>query len=173
MLSVVANKAIGLDNISANLLKSFAQLSTCSITKLIIVHTHREVPKDMDMEVTALFKSGERINPTNYRPISILPTHSKILESVIHSRLYECHFDSNNLLSKKQCSFRSKRSTATALSGFVDEVLLNIGKREHLWFCISGSYKGIRYRRSWHLLVQIVISWSLHPVFGVVFFISE
>lgn len=35
MLSVVANKAIGLDNISASLLNIFAQLSTYSITKLI------------------------------------------------------------------------------------------------------------------------------------------
>ena len=78
--------------------------------------------------MTALFKSGELINPTNYRSISILPTLSKILESVIHSQLYECNLDSNSLLSKEQFGFRSRRSTATALSGLVDEVLLNIGK---------------------------------------------
>lgn len=57
-------------------------------------------------KVTALFKSGELINPTNYLPISILPTLSKILESVIHSQLYECNLDSNSLLSKKQFGFR-------------------------------------------------------------------
>ena len=34
-------------------------------------------------------------------------------------------------------------------------------EREHLWCCISGSYKGVRYSWSWDLDVQIVISGSL------------
>ena len=55
-------------------------------------------------KVTVLFKSGGRTIATNYRPISILPTLSK------------------------QFGFRSKRSKATALSGFADEVLLNMEK---------------------------------------------
>ena len=54
-----------------------------------------------------------------------MPTLSKILERVIHSQLYD-HLASNNLLSNKQFGFRSKRSTATALTGFADEVLLNM-----------------------------------------------
>ena len=79
--------------------------------------------------MSALFKSGDRTqqNATNYRPISILPTLSKILERVVHSQLHE-YLNSSNLLSNNQFGFRSKRSTATALSGFADEVLLNIEK---------------------------------------------
>ena len=69
-------------------------------------------------KVAALFKSGDRTNATNYRPISILPTLSKIIERVVHSQLYE-YLSSNNLLSNNQFDFRSKRSTATALSGFL------------------------------------------------------
>ena len=76
-------------------------------------------------KVAALFKSRDRTNATNYRPISILSTLSKIIERVVHSQLYE-YLISNNLLSNNQFGFRSKRSTATALSGFADEVLLNI-----------------------------------------------
>ena len=75
--------------------------------------------------MAALFKSGDRTNATNYRPISILPTLSKILERVVHSQLYE-YLNSNNLLSNNQFGLRSKRSTATALSGFADEVLLKM-----------------------------------------------
>ena len=73
-----------------------------------------------------LFSSRETVkNATNYRPISILPTLSKIIERVVHSQLYE-YLISNILLSNNQFGFRSKRSTATALSGFADEVLLNM-----------------------------------------------
>ena len=50
-----------------------------------------------------------------------------ILESVIHCQLYE-YLDSNYLLLNMQFGLRSKRSTATALSGFTDEVLLNMEK---------------------------------------------
>ena len=73
-----------------------------------------------------LFLSQETAkNSTNYRPISILPTLSKIIERVVHSQLYE-YLISNNLQSNNQFGFRSKRSTATALFGFADEVLLNM-----------------------------------------------
>ena len=54
---------------------------------------------------------------TNYRPISILPTLSKILERVIPSQLHK-YLNSTNLLSNNQFGFCSKRSTATALSIF-------------------------------------------------------
>ena len=73
-------------------------------------------------KVSALFKSGDRNNATNYRAISILLTLSKILERVVHSQLHE-NLNSTNLLSNNQLGFRSKRSTATALSSFADEVL--------------------------------------------------
>lgn len=76
-------------------------------------------------KVTALFKSGDRTNATNYRPISILPTLSKILERTVHSQLYE-YLDVNQILTDKQFGFRPKHSTITALSSFADEVLVNM-----------------------------------------------
>ena len=79
----------------------------------------------IESKVTALFKSGERTNATNYSPISILTTLSKILEKVVHFQFYQ-FLKSHNLLSNKQFGFRPKLSTTTALSGFLDEVLLNM-----------------------------------------------
>ena len=46
---------------------------------------------------------------------------------MVHSQLHE-YLNSTNLLSKNPFGFRSKCSTATALSGFADEVLLNMEK---------------------------------------------
>ena len=76
-------------------------------------------------KITALFKSGDRTNASNYRPISILPTLSKILEKAVHSQLYQ-YLVTNNLLTRKQFGFRKGLSTVSALTSFADEVLLNM-----------------------------------------------
>ena len=127
LLTLKANKAIGLDNISARLLKCGALEITPSITKILnmSIRSGKFLGIWKCAKVAALFKSGDRTNATNYRPISILPTLGKIIERVVHSQLYE-YLISNNLLSNNQFGFCSKRSTATALSGFADEVLLNM-----------------------------------------------
>ena len=59
--------------------------------------------------------------------LNTIPALSKILERVVHSQLYK-HLNSNNLLSSMQYCFRPKHSTASALSTFADEVLLNMEK---------------------------------------------
>ena len=76
----------------------------------------------------ALFKTGDRTNASNYRPISILPT---ILEKVLHSQLYD-FFNSNNLVSSKQFGFCPKLSVSTtsALTSFAGEVLLHMESGE-------------------------------------------
>jgi hypothetical protein len=56
---------------------------------------------------------------TNY---CILPTLSKILERAVHTQLYQ-YLNENNLLTKHQFGFRSKRGTNTALSSFADDIL--------------------------------------------------
>ena len=75
--------------------------------------------------MTALFKQGDKTDKDNYRPISILPTVSKVIERAVHSQLYG-YLDSNNLLAVNQFGFRRARSTA--LDQFTDEVLSNMDK---------------------------------------------
>ena len=79
------------------------------------------------MEVAKLipiYKSGTHDNPENYRPISILPVLSKMLEREVHSQLYR-HIDINNLLSPFQCSFRKNYSCETAVTYFTDKIRKN------------------------------------------------
>ena len=75
--------------------------------------------------VITLFKSGEKTDPSNYRPISISPTINKLLEKAIHKQLYD-HLHHNNLLTVKQFGFRTKYSTSTALLDFTDTILQNL-----------------------------------------------
>jgi hypothetical protein len=51
--------------------------------------------------VKPIFKNGNKDELSNYRPISLLPALSKIIERVIYNRLYE-HIDNNNILDSNQ-----------------------------------------------------------------------
>ena len=76
-------------------------------------------------KVTALFKSGNYLDTNNYRPITVLPTLSKILEKVVHTQVYG-FLKTNKLLTQNQFGFREKLSTAVALSKFTDTILDNM-----------------------------------------------
>lgn len=64
-------------------------------------------------KITPLFKSGSHSDPSNFRPISVLPTFSKIFEKLILIQL-QSHFNTNNLLDNKQFGFTKGRSTTDA-----------------------------------------------------------
>ena len=72
-----------------------------------------------------MFKGGDRSQKDNYRPISILPTVSKIVEKAAHVQLCT-HLEQNKLLSHSQYVFRQRRSTSTALINFKDQILENM-----------------------------------------------
>ena len=76
-------------------------------------------------KVTGIFKSGVQCDANNYRPITVLPTLSKILEKAVHEQFYT-YLNANNLISSKQFAFRPKLSTGTSLTHFTDNVLNNM-----------------------------------------------
>ena len=71
--------------------------------------------------VVPLHKSGPADLPENYRPISILPVLSKILEKAVHIQLIN-FIEENKLLSKAQFGYRYKRSTDLAATLLTDKI---------------------------------------------------
>ena len=63
----------------------------------------------------------------NYRPISILPVLSKVIERVVHEQLYN-YLEENKLLSDKQFGFRRRSSTQHAVTHFSDYIRRNMDK---------------------------------------------
>ena len=55
----------------------------------------------------------------NYRPISVLPVVSKILERAVQIQLLQ-HLDKSSQLSPFQCGFRKNHSTQDAVTYFTD-----------------------------------------------------
>ena len=121
------NKAIGLDNISARLLKDSSHVIADSLTALfnrsLSTNTVPSIWKSG--RVTSLFKSGNRCDPNNYRPITILPTISKLLEKIVHVQLYS-YLNEHKLITPSQFGFRPKLSTGVALAHFTDNILSNM-----------------------------------------------
>ena len=72
-------------------------------------------------------KAGSKNDPSNYRPISVLPVFSKILERGVHKMVYD-HLQLNNLLSPSQSDFRPLHSTSTYLTHVTNTLLQNIEK---------------------------------------------
>jgi hypothetical protein len=54
--------------------------------------------------VIPLFKKGQRSLLDNYRPISILPVVSKLMERILYDQMFE-YLNRENLLSKHQFGF--------------------------------------------------------------------
>ena len=72
-------------------------------------------------KIIPVFKNGDITDIKNYRPISLLPVISKILENLMLTRLVS-FMDHNKILSSHQHGFRPKHSTKTALIDLLDFV---------------------------------------------------
>lgn len=79
--------------------------------------------------VHPIHKSGDNDVVNNYRPISVLPVMSKILEKVLNNRLIN-YLESKQLLSSNQFGFRQGKSTSDAVSVVVDNVIEHLDKKE-------------------------------------------
>ena len=78
-------------------------------------------------KITPIYKSGPTNNTENYRPISVLPVLSKVLEKATHAQLIK-YLEDNNLISKFQFGYRAKRSTQVATTILLDNIRKEIDK---------------------------------------------
>ena len=80
--------------------------------------------------ITPIFKSGDKKNVCNYRPVCSLSPFSKIIEKVISNRMVN-FLDEHKLLSKTQFGFRKNMGTETALLNFVDNIQNTLNENEY------------------------------------------
>jgi hypothetical protein len=73
-------------------------------------------------EVRPLFKSGRNTELSNFRPISVLTSFSKIFERIIYDRLYQ-QLIYNNILVNEKFGFIKDSSTSAATHKLLKEIL--------------------------------------------------
>ena len=115
--------AVGVDGIAARVLQAAVKPLSIIISKLINKSLDTGVfPNDLNVaRVSLIFKSGNRTDPGNYRPISVLPTISELYERVVHQHLTS-YLDKYSIVSNSQLGFRKHHSTETCLSAMVYKI---------------------------------------------------
>ena len=122
-----AKTSSGYDNINNVLLKSIGYCIVSPLTSIfnesLTMGIFPDVMKLAD--VVPLYKAKEKFLETNYRPISLLTTMSKILERVVYNRVYR-FLNDNNQLYANQYGFRNRHSCDNAVSDVVAHIVKNL-----------------------------------------------
>ena len=121
----------GPDNISNTILKKLAEQIVKPMTIIINKSISEGVfPEKMKLaDVVPLHKSKSRDNTSNYRPISLLMTLSKLLEKVIYKRTYD-FLNTNGQIFNSQYGFRSNHSCENAVSELIGEIVKGLDQKK-------------------------------------------
>jgi hypothetical protein len=128
---LTTNKVTGLGGISAKLLRDSAYVNAAYLTKMLNLSLCCGSFPDIWKKgrATPIFKSGDPTSSNNYRPITVLPTLSKLLERIVHHQVYN-YLQEHKLLASQKFRFRSKLSTTIALEHFTGQMLDNLDHRQ-------------------------------------------
>ena len=117
------NKSPCYYNIQVNVIRNFYELKTTPLRNIFnlsittgIFSNSMKVAK-----VTTIFKKDKKCSIPNYRPTSVLPCFSKILERILYNRLYD-YITVNNILFNEQFGFWAGHSTQHVLLELIDQI---------------------------------------------------
>ena len=122
-VSLKTNKSLGYDDISADVVKRVSDEIFVILKHIFNICLAKGVfPDKLKIaRVTPIFKKGSNSLVTNYRPISVLPCFSKLLEHVMYNCLYKFLLE-NNILYQKQFGFENAHSTEHAIIQLVNQI---------------------------------------------------
>ena len=127
--SLKINKSSGVDDVSFSIIKKCFGVLCEPLTYLFQLSLEKGVFPDA--KVTPIYKAGDNSDISNYRPTSVLPCFSKILERLMYNRLYK-YLKENNILYEKQFGFQSGYSINDAIIELVDKIFVLLKKSSSL-----------------------------------------
>ena len=158
-------KANGPDNISARMLKETASSIAPSLTCLFNLSiTKGQLPRlwKTASVVPIPKSSNNKHSPSGYRPISLLPIVSKLLEKHIHSLIFD-YLNEHAPVSDVQWGFQQKKSAVTALLSVTQDWLALLDQRKDthcVFFDLQKAFDTVPHRKLMCKLEKL----HLHPV---------
>jgi hypothetical protein len=166
--SLKSKNLCGYDGISPKILKMCEAL----ISKPLAYICNKSIKTGIFPEllkyatVVPLHKKGDRSDMANYRPISLLATFSKVLETAMYCRLHQ-HLQINNILVGEQYGFRRGLSTEYAAYSLTNSILTGWNNKFHVGgvFCDLTKafdcvdYNILKMKLQYYGLHEVTINW--------------
>lgn len=155
------NKAPGADGITNEVLKALSPSISYPLSILFTASFQQGTfPAAWKTAcVIPIYKGkGPRTDPSNYRPISLLATLSKLLERIAYDLLYR-HVSPS--LSISQSGFRKNDNTAYQLTRLIQDIQTSKDNGEHIGICFFDLKKA--FDTVWHrgLLAKLTAAFNI------------
>ena len=123
LIQSLPNKSTGPVSIPLKMIKDVVDIIVVPLCHIINISFATGVFPDIlkIAKVHPLHKGGSTLDPNNFRPISLLSIFDKIIEKLMHKRLYE-FLEVNNILFENQFGFRKNNSTVYALMEITEKI---------------------------------------------------
>ena len=93
---------------------------------------NKGIPRETVYTMECHNKAKAKDDFSNYRPISLLPTLSNVLEKVVHKRVYS-FLTQNEIVCNHQYGFRRKHSTIDAITKFVTDATSSLDDKDSVF----------------------------------------
>ena len=117
------NKSSCIEHLSSQILRDAFLAVPMKVVELFnLSFSTSEIPAKWKIaKVTPLRKAGISNDISNLRPVSLLPITSKLIEKIVHNRIYQ-FFERNSILDDKQGGFRPNHSTCNTTATFINDI---------------------------------------------------
>ena len=122
-----ALKSSGIDEIASRLCEDAFMVLPDQLTHLFNCSLRLGIfpEKWKAAKVIPLFKGGDRESVNNYRPVSLLPLPGKLLEKIVHIKIF---LEDQTFLSQHQGGFRKGFSTTSTIADLTDDLFTGINE---------------------------------------------
>ena len=150
------NVAVGEDGINARIIKDARDIIAPTLTKIInLGYEINQFPDQLkSASIKAIHKKKSQEDPANYRPISILPTISKVFERSAVDQLVN-YLESNNIITGNQHAYRKGHSTVTCLVEVTNKIYSSLDCGQYVGMASMDLSKAFDAISHTHLLKKL------------------
>ena len=140
------NKVYGLYSCPILILKGANHFVSATLAEIMNMSVQTGVypSKLKHAKVSPVYKTGDRTEPGNYRPISLLSVFNRLFKRLMHKRLTAFIEKKKHILYNAQYGFRANCSTQQAILDIVNRIQSNLDAGLHTILLCKLSHYGIR-----------------------------